>query len=117
MILNNTTQLESDTHMSARALPPTAILQMPSSQPTSLTLPLSELRSREARVVSVSAEADDAVRLMALGICVGRRVEIVQAGDPMIVRVVGARVGLSARLAAHVFVAVEDAKAAATTAA
>ena len=90
---------------------------MASPQPASLTLPLSQLGSREARVVSVSAEADDAVRLMALGICVGRRVEIVQAGDPMIVRVVGARVGLSARLAAHVLVAVEDAKAAATSAA
>jgi Fe2+ transport system protein FeoA len=87
------------------------------SSPASHTLPLSELRSREARVVSVSAEADDAVRLMALGICVGRRVEIIKAGDPMIVRVVGARVGLSARLAANVLVAVEEAKAAATTAA
>jgi len=58
----------------------------------------------EARVVGVSAHGDDAARLMALGVCVGRRLQVVKSGDPMIVRVVGARVGLSARLAAAVLV-------------
>lgn len=67
-------------------------------------LPLSAMVSGEARVVRVEAETADAARLMALGVCVGRRVEIVKAGDPLIVRVVGARVGLSARLAAAVMV-------------
>jgi Fe2+ transport system protein FeoA len=117
MILNNTMKENLEHRMSATALIPNPNRQLPPAKPADFTLPLSELRDREARVVSVSAETDDAVRLMALGICVGRRVEVVQAGDPMIVRVVGARVGLSARLAAHVFVAVDDAKAAATTAA
>jgi Fe2+ transport system protein FeoA len=41
---------------------------------------------------------------MALGICVGRQVEVVRAGDPLIVSVVGARVGISSRLAAGVTV-------------
>jgi len=39
-----------------------------------------------------------------MGICVGRQVQLVQAGDPLIVRVLGTRVGLSARLAAGVVV-------------
>lgn len=58
----------------------------------------------QARVVDVVAERDDAIRLKSLGICVGRRVQAVKAGDPLIVRVMGARVGLSARLASTVVV-------------
>ena len=80
-------------------------------------IPLSALVHGEARVVRVDAEPDDAVRLMALGICVGRRIQIVKTGDPLIVRVVGARVGLSARLAAGVFVTTAQPAAGATTAA
>jgi Fe2+ transport system protein FeoA len=57
-----------------------------------------------AQVIDVAAEADDAVRLKSLGVCVGRRVQLVKGGDPLIVRVLGARVGLSARLAAGVVV-------------
>ncbi|MCC6492201.1 MAG: ferrous iron transport protein A [Pirellulales bacterium] len=56
------------------------------------------------RIVRVEAPAADAARLNALGVCVGRRLSVVKPGDPMIVRVVGARVGLSARLAAAVWV-------------
>lgn len=55
-----------------------------------------------AQVVDVVAESDDAVRLKSLGVCVGRRLQLVKGGDPLIVRVLGARVGLSARLAAGV---------------
>jgi Fe2+ transport system protein FeoA len=102
--------------MSASALP-TANPQLASPEMAVPALPLSELGGRQGRVVRVTAEADDALRLMALGICVGRRVELVKAGDPLIVRVVGARVGLSARLAAQVVVAVDDQEASATTAA
>lgn len=61
------------------------------------------------RIVGVQAECDDAARLQALGVCVGRRLYVLQTGDPMIVRVVGARVGLSARLAAAVWVEVPHA--------
>jgi Fe2+ transport system protein FeoA len=58
----------------------------------------------QGRVLDVVAESDDAIRLKSLGICIGRRVQAVKAGDPLIVRVMGARVGLSARLAATVVV-------------
>jgi Fe2+ transport system protein FeoA len=72
--------------------------------------PLSSLRpSTTCRVVQVNAHSDDLRRLQALGVCVGRRVELVKSGDPMIISVVGARVGLSARLAAEVLVTPVDA--------
>jgi Fe2+ transport system protein FeoA len=57
-----------------------------------------------ARVAQVSAHSDDLRRLQALGVCVGRRLQLVKTGDPLIISVVGARVGLSARLAAEVLV-------------
>ncbi len=52
-----------------------------------------------ARVTDLQVDQDDATRLKAMGICVGRQVQLVRAGDPFIVRVLGARIGLSARLA------------------
>jgi Fe2+ transport system protein FeoA len=57
-----------------------------------------------ARVKEVRVDSDDAVRLKSLGICIGRRVQLVKGGDPLVVRVLGARVGMSARLAQGVFV-------------
>jgi Fe2+ transport system protein FeoA len=57
----------------------------------------------EARITAIAADGDDAVRLKALGLCVGRRVQLIQTGDPLIVRVLGARVGLSSRLAEVVY--------------
>ena len=59
---------------------------------------------RVARVVAVEGPSDDAARLKSLGICVGRQVQLMQSGDPLIVRVLGARVGLARRLAADVLV-------------
>lgn len=55
-------------------------------------------------VTEVRVGEPDAVRLQAMGICRGRRVELVKGGDPLIVRVLGSRVGLSGRLAAQVMV-------------
>lgn len=52
-----------------------------------------------AIVVEVEADEVDAARLKALGICQGRRIQLVKTGDPLIVRVLGTRVGVSARLA------------------
>lgn len=52
-----------------------------------------------ARVVEVAVESEDAARLKQLGICVDRKVQLVKSGDPLIVRVLGTRVGISARLA------------------
>ena len=56
------------------------------------------------RILSVQVDCDDLSRLQAMGICQGRTIQLVQAGDPLIVRVLGTRVGLSQRLAAMVSV-------------
>jgi Fe2+ transport system protein FeoA len=54
-------------------------------------------------IVSALDAADDEVeRLKAMGVCVGRKVELIQRGDPLILRVLGSRIGLSARLARRV---------------
>ena len=58
-----------------------------------------------AFVRRIEAPDDDSARLMVLGICIGRRVQLIKRGDPMIVRVLGSRLGLSARLAHRVIVA------------
>jgi Fe2+ transport system protein FeoA len=55
-------------------------------------------------IASLNVDPEDAIRLKSLGICVGREVQLVQAGDPIIIRVLGTRVGLSARLATGVVV-------------
>lgn len=56
------------------------------------------------RVARVDADCNDAARLKAMGVCVGRRLSLVQTGDPLIICVVGSRVGISGRLAEKVFV-------------
>jgi len=55
-----------------------------------------------ARIGSIEAAGPDHVRLEVMGLCPGRIVEVVQAGDPMIVRVLGTRIGLAASLARSV---------------
>ena len=39
-----------------------------------------------------------------MGVCLSRKVELVQGGDPLILRVLGSRIGLSARIARRVWV-------------
>jgi Fe2+ transport system protein FeoA len=51
-----------------------------------------------ALVSHIQAENADLARLMAMGVCIGRRLRMVQAGDPMILLVLGARIGVSARM-------------------
>jgi Fe2+ transport system protein FeoA len=41
---------------------------------------------------------------MAMGLCSGRRIEVVRQGNPLILRLLGARIGVSARLARHIIV-------------
>ena len=43
-------------------------------------------------------------RLMAMGLCVGREIEVIRQGNPLILRLLNARVGVSGRLARHVVV-------------
>ena len=67
--------------------------------------PLSGLSAgRCGRVVSVDVSAVDLERLEVMGLCFGRMVRVIKAGDPMIVRVLGTRIGLAAALAAGVHV-------------
>jgi len=68
---------------------------------------LDELPPRTCAVVRrVSTDDEDTHRLKTLGGCVGRRVELVRAGNPLILKVFGSRLGISAELAARVEVEV-----------
>lgn len=70
-------------------------------------LPLDQLPERACVLIHhVEAADDDMRRLMSMGICAGRRIELIQHGDPMIVKVFGSRLGVSRRLAARVLVSV-----------
>lgn len=55
-------------------------------------------------VLDVLAGEDQIDHLKAMGVCIGRKVMLVQAGDPLILKVLGTRIGLSSRLAARVLV-------------
>jgi len=64
---------------------------------------LDELPLRVCAVVrSVETGDEDTNRLKTLGVCVGRRVELVRVGNPLILKIFGSRLGLSAELAARV---------------
>ena len=66
---------------------------------------LNEIPSGTRAVVQRIDAADDAMqRLMAMGLCVGREIEVVRQGNPLILRILGARIGVSGRLARHVVV-------------
>lgn len=68
---------------------------------------MDELKPRVCAVVrSIDIENAEIQRLKTLGICVGRRLEVVRTGDPLIVRVFGSRLGLSASLASRVWLEV-----------
>ena len=68
---------------------------------------LDELPPRICAVVrSIATDDEDTHRLKTLGVCVGRRVELVRAGNPLILKVFGSRLGISAELAARVQVEV-----------
>lgn len=55
-------------------------------------------------MIELDATAEDVTRLKHLGICSGRRIQLVKTGDPLILRVIGSRIGLSRRLAQCVIV-------------
>lgn len=64
---------------------------------------LDELPPRVCAVVGgVSTDDEDTQRLKTLGVCVGRRLELVRSGDPLIIKIFGSRLGLSAELARRV---------------
>lgn len=57
---------------------------------------------RCATIRGLDLDDEDTQRLKTLGLCVGRQVEVVKTGDPLIVRVFGSRLGLAGRLAGRV---------------
>jgi Fe2+ transport system protein FeoA len=76
---------------------------MTSPPQTAAPMPLDRLRPHQCAIVrEIEGPDDDMERLMAMGVCAGRSVELVQTGDPLILKVFGSRIGLSARLAARV---------------
>ncbi len=80
-------------------VPPSAASSLEGLTPLTQLLP-----KARARVAELSAPHDDAVRLKSLGLCIGRRVEVIKGGDPLVVCVQGGRLGISARLAHSVLV-------------
>jgi Fe2+ transport system protein FeoA len=65
--------------------------------------PLTELLAHDCCVVTeVLAQDNDVQRLMSMGVCAGRTIEVVKNGDPLILKVFGSRIGVSARLAERV---------------
>jgi len=66
---------------------------------------LSELPSGKRGVVHHIETAEKALhRLMAMGLCVGREITVVRHGNPLILGLLGARIGVSSRLARHVVI-------------
>jgi Fe2+ transport system protein FeoA len=64
-----------------------------------------ELKRHECAIVSdVTAQEQEAERLKSMGVCVGRTVELIKKGDPLILKVFGSRIGVSSRLARCVHV-------------
>ncbi len=68
---------------------------------------LNELPPRVCAVVrSIETDDEESLRLKTLGVCVGRRVELVRKGDPLVLKVFGSRLGISSSLASRVQVEV-----------
>jgi Fe2+ transport system protein FeoA len=68
---------------------------------------LDELPPRTCAVVRrIETDGEDIQRLKTLGLCVGRQIEVVKSGDPLIIKIFGSRIGLSASLAARVWLEV-----------
>ena len=64
---------------------------------------LDELPVRTCAVVrQVDTDDEDTQRLKTLGVCLGRRIELVRVGNPLILKIFGSRLGLSAELASRV---------------
>ena len=77
----------------------------PGINPVSVRRYLYELPSGSRAVVQHIDGRDEALRrLMAMGLCVGREIEVVRQGNPLILRLLGARIGVSGRLARRVVV-------------
>lgn len=66
---------------------------------------LNELASGKQAVVRHIETGETIMqRLMAMGLCAGREVKVVRQGNPLIVGLLGARIGVSRRVASQILV-------------
>jgi Fe2+ transport system protein FeoA len=64
---------------------------------------LTDLPPRVCGIVrDVETDDEETARLKTLGVCPGRRVELIRGGDPIILKIFGTRLGLAGTLAARV---------------
>ncbi|MDP6442836.1 MAG: FeoA family protein [Pirellulaceae bacterium] len=75
--------------------------QLPTDGATNLA---SVSLEEELVVERVAAEGTDGIRLKRMGVCEGRLIQLVQAGDPLIISVAGSYVGVSRMLARSILV-------------
>ncbi len=66
--------------------------------------PLSSTSQGTVVCSRVEGDGPEVTRLKRMGVCRGRTMEVVRAGDPMILCVAGTRIGVSKMLARAVFV-------------
>jgi len=68
---------------------------------------LDKLPPRTCAIVRrIETDSEEVQRLKTLGLCVGRQIEVVKSGDPLIIKIFGSRIGLSASLASRVWLEV-----------
>ena len=58
-------------------------------------------------ICRIEGDREDIERLKVMGLCLGRRIHVVKTGDPMIVSVMGTRIGIARELAGYVSVTAE----------
>lgn len=72
---------------------------------TDLFIRLNDLPPNVCGIVRhIETDDEETQRLKTLGICVGRRVELVRGGDPLVLKIFGSRLGLAGVLASRVTV-------------
>ena len=59
-------------------------------------------------ICHIDGDHEDIERLKTMVVCLGRRLQMVRSGDPMIVSVMGTRLGIASRLSRHVFLKLDD---------
>ncbi len=92
----------ADTHLASPAAPP-------ESPVPDRGVPADRLDAGECGLICyIDGDHEDIERLKTMGVCLGRRLHMVKSGDPMIVSVMGTRLGLAARLSRHVFLRLDD---------
>lgn len=72
------------------------------------SLQLGALKAGDCAVIKAIDNEQDMERLKSMGVCEGRVIELIRNGNPLIIKVFGSRIGMSARLAKHIEVERRD---------